>query len=274
MPHIGDARADQLEIQDLSAIPVLRQRLRHSPRLHAALKRVGDACLASVLVVLTAPLWVLAIILIRLESPGPVFFTHERVGLNGRLFRILKFRTMRIDADPYAHSPMGDVDSRITRVGRFLRAGGIDELPQLLNVIRGDMSIVGPRPEMPFIVERYTALDRERLKVRPGITGLWQLSPDRHTEIHENLEYDLYYVGRQTFLLDVLILLETVFFSVGAIVRHAWETMRRNEPDRGAPESLAEPAPENEPPLATDWDTGSVPTVPSTRIQGKRYVRP
>jgi hypothetical protein len=147
-----------------------------------------------------------------------MLFVQERVGLNGHRFRMFKFRTMWRDTPRYAPSPHGDVDPRITRVGRILRATGLDELPQLLNVLRGDMSLVGPRPEMPFIVDQYSPLERQRLLAKPGITGLWQLSADRHAEIHENIEYDLYYIGHQSLMMDALILLETLFFTIGLVL--------------------------------------------------------
>jgi hypothetical protein len=95
---------------------------------------------------------------------------------------------------------------------------GLDELPQLINVFRGEMSLVGPRPEMPFIVDGYSPLERQRLRVKPGITGLWQLSADRHAEIHENIEYDLYYIDHRSLMMDALILLETVFFTTGLVL--------------------------------------------------------
>ena len=107
-------------------------------------------------------------------------------------------------------SPVSDSDSRLTRIGRFLRRSSIDELPQLLNVLLGDMSLVGPRPEMPFLANRHGALERQRLRVRPGMTGLWQISPARAFPIHENIEYDLYYVRHRTLFLDWAILLRTV----------------------------------------------------------------
>jgi exopolysaccharide biosynthesis polyprenyl glycosylphosphotransferase len=218
VPHLGDFRADQVEIDDLSAIPVLRPHSAAPGRLHFAVKRLLDVILAAALLLFTAPISLLAALAIRLESSGPVIFTQDRVGQGGRLFRMYKFRTMRLDVDPYATAPTNRDDPRITRVGRVVRLGGIDELPQFLNVLRGEMSLVGPRPEMPFIVERYTPLERLRLGAKPGITGLWQLSPDRHTDIHENIEYDLYYLRHQSLLLDALILLETVFFAAGAIL--------------------------------------------------------
>jgi exopolysaccharide biosynthesis polyprenyl glycosylphosphotransferase len=219
VPHVGTYPLENLHVEDLSAIPVVRPRLSSSAHWYGAGKRVMDVAGALCLIVLTLPLWVMAALLIRLDSPGPLLFSHERVGQQGRRFRMFKFRTMHQDADPYALSPFGDVDPRITRVGRFLRSGGVDELPQLVNVIRGEMSLVGPRPEMPFIVDRYSPREKQRLQVKPGITGLWQLSADRHAQIHENLEYDLYYLEHRSLLLDGLILLETLFFTTGIVVR-------------------------------------------------------
>jgi lipopolysaccharide/colanic/teichoic acid biosynthesis glycosyltransferase len=108
-------------------------------------------------------------------------------------------------------------DRRITRFGRFLRRTSLDELPQLLNVLRGEMSLVGPRPEMPFLVEEYDTSQRERLRVTPGITGLWQLSADRALPIHENLGYDLYYIRSRGFFLDLAILIHTGFFAMRGI---------------------------------------------------------
>jgi exopolysaccharide biosynthesis polyprenyl glycosylphosphotransferase len=218
VPSLGDLRSDQLTVEDLSAMPLLRPRVRDRRRLGIVAKRLFDLGGSAALIVATAPLWTIAYLLIRLDPTGPATFAQQRVGLHGRPFRIFKFRTMRGDAPPYASSPPGDLDPRITRVGRLLRRTGIDELPQLINVLRGEMSLVGPRPEMPHIVSRYSTVERLRLAVRPGITGLWQLSADRHAEIHENIEYDLYYVNHQSFLLDILILLETVFFTVGLLV--------------------------------------------------------
>jgi exopolysaccharide biosynthesis polyprenyl glycosylphosphotransferase len=221
VPRLIDARPDDLVVEELSAIPVLRFRPRRTTAVYRIGKRALDLMIASVALVLTLPLWLVAAALIRLDSDGPVFFVQDRVGQRGHLFRILKFRTMRTNTAPYAHSPVGDdADPRITRVGRLLRMGGFDELPQLINVLRGDMSMVGPRPEMPFIVAGYNDQQRIRLEAKPGITGLWQLSADRHSEIHENIEYDLYYIQHQSLLLDLLILVETVLFTGGVLVQN------------------------------------------------------
>ncbi|HET9581219.1 MAG TPA: sugar transferase [Gemmatimonadota bacterium] len=216
VPRFGEVRADQLEVEDLSAITLLRPRSTRSGRLYPAAKRGVDLLVASALMLVFLPAWALAAIGIRLESGSPVLFRQMRIGEGGRPFQMFKFRTMRKDTNPYETSPIGDnSDPRITRVGRLLRMVGMDELPQLVNVLKGEMSIVGPRPEMPFIVEKYTALERQRLEAKPGITGIWQLSSDRHAEIHENLEYDLYYIHHRSLLLDLLIMLETVFFTIG-----------------------------------------------------------
>jgi lipopolysaccharide/colanic/teichoic acid biosynthesis glycosyltransferase len=108
-------------------------------------------------------------------------------------------------------------DPRITPVGRFLRRTSLDEMPQLFNVLKGDMSLVGPRPEMPFIVEKYNAVQRQRLQVKPGVTGLWQISADRAFLIHENIQYDLYYIRHRGFFMDFAIFLNTAIFAMRGI---------------------------------------------------------
>jgi lipopolysaccharide/colanic/teichoic acid biosynthesis glycosyltransferase len=127
---------------------------------------------------------------------------------------MLKFRSMYIDAPKYGRSPETAGDSRITPAGRFLRRTSLDELPQLLNVLAGDMSLVGPRPEMPFITDNYTALESRRLSVPQGLTGLWQLSGDRKFSIHAAIEYDFYYIENRGVFLDFAILLHTLFFAM------------------------------------------------------------
>jgi lipopolysaccharide/colanic/teichoic acid biosynthesis glycosyltransferase len=124
---------------------------------------------------------------------------------------------MHTDTDRYAVNPTDHNDSRITKVGRFLRKTRLDEMPQVINVLKGEMSFVGPRPEMPFIVKQYDEIHKERLKVIPGITGLWQLSGDRKKAIHENMDYDLYYKRNVSFFLDVAILIETLIFAFRGI---------------------------------------------------------
>ncbi|MGA7339961.1 MAG: exopolysaccharide biosynthesis polyprenyl glycosylphosphotransferase [Terracidiphilus sp.] len=188
-----------------------------APWHYAAAKRTVDLALSFFLLVLLAPLMVVISLLIRMDSPGPALFVQKRVGLRGRLFDIYKFRSMHIDVPRYELSPATPDDRRITRIGRFLRRTSLDELPQLMNVLLGDMSLVGPRPEMPFIVELYTPRHRQRLVAMPGITGLWQLSADRDFQIHQNIEYDLYYIRNRTFFMDVAILIHTLFFAMHGV---------------------------------------------------------
>jgi lipopolysaccharide/colanic/teichoic acid biosynthesis glycosyltransferase len=114
-------------------------------------------------------------------------------------------------------SPGSPTDSRITRVGRWLRKTSLDELPQFINILRGEMALVGPRPEMPFIVNTYTARQRQRLSVRPGLTGLWQISADRCLPIHENIQYDLYYIKNRSVFMDIAILFHTTLFAMKGI---------------------------------------------------------
>jgi exopolysaccharide biosynthesis polyprenyl glycosylphosphotransferase len=180
-------------------------------------KRLFDLLAATAAIVLLAPVWLFLAFLIRLDSPGPVLFRQSRVGKGGRPFTFYKFRSMRVDAPKYEFSPTGSDDPRITRMGRFLRRSSLDEIPQLINVLKGDMALVGPRPEMPFIVEQYSAAHRLRLRVVPGITGLWQLSADRAFHIHENIQYDLYYIRNRSFFMDFAILLHTLVFAMNGI---------------------------------------------------------
>jgi exopolysaccharide biosynthesis polyprenyl glycosylphosphotransferase len=181
------------------------------------LKRVCDVAGSLALLVIGAPLFGLLALLIMIDSPGPVLFKQARVGQNGKLFKMFKFRTMRLSAAPYDYSPSAPEDPRITRVGKFLRRTSLDELPQLVNVLQGRMSMVGPRPEMPFIVEQYSENHRQRLQVKPGLTGLWQLSGDRAFLIHENIEYDLYYIQHRNFFMDLAILLHTSIFAMRGV---------------------------------------------------------
>jgi lipopolysaccharide/colanic/teichoic acid biosynthesis glycosyltransferase len=140
-----------------------------------------------------------------------LLFVHKRVGRNGELFDMYKFRSMHATAPRYGLSPTQSSDTRITTVGRILRRCSLDELPQLINVFLGDMSLVGPRPEMPFVVQGYDQRQRQRLQVIPGITGLWQLSAARAFPIHDNIQYDLSYLQNRSFFMDMAILLHTPF---------------------------------------------------------------
>src|SRR5271156_3705635 len=184
------------------------------PLPYILFKRVLDLLLSSLLILLTLPMWLVAAIMVKATSRGPVFFRQERTGQSGRRFVMLKFRSMYVDTPTYERSPESATDKRITPAGRFLRRTSLDELPQLLNVLMGEMSLVGPRPEMPYITDTYTPLERRRLSVPQGLTGLWQLKGGRQFVIHEALEYAFYYIENRGSFLDFAILLHTLFFSM------------------------------------------------------------
>jgi exopolysaccharide biosynthesis polyprenyl glycosylphosphotransferase len=184
--------------------------------LYDAIKRLVDLTLSSLALVVLSPAFLLIALLIRLDSTGPVIFIQDRVGLDGRPFKIYKFRSMHEDCSKYEPSPTTSMDPRLTKVGRILRRLSLDELPQFVNVVLGDMSLVGPRPEMPFIAQNYNSAERKRLNVMPGITGLWQLSGDRAFPIHESLDYDLYYIRHRGMFMDLAILIHTVAFAMRA----------------------------------------------------------
>lgn len=191
-----------------------------TPDCFSNLKRSCDIVGSIFFLITLFPLFILIAILIKLDSPGPVFFQHSRVGWKGQHFVLWKFRSMRADVPKYATSPQSSTDDRLTRVGRTIRRFSIDEIPQLINVLKGEMSLVGPRPEMPFIVDLYRPAECQRFAVRPGITGLWQISPARALPIHKNLQFDFHYIHNQNFILDCAIIMRTitaVIHGVGAI---------------------------------------------------------
>jgi exopolysaccharide biosynthesis polyprenyl glycosylphosphotransferase len=212
----GPAVSDPLatELFDIDGLHFTSLKERQQAWLYTVLKRIADLVLSALLLVLFSPLLILIALLIRFDSPGPAIFVQKRVGRNGTIFDIYKFRSMYTLTPKYDLSPTTSKDPRITPIGRILRRASIDELPQLINVLLGNMSLVGPRPEMPFIVESYNDQQRKRLRVTPGITGLWQLSADRAFPIHQNLQYDFYYIRNRNFAMDVAILLHTLFFAM------------------------------------------------------------
>ncbi|HOI55933.1 MAG TPA: sugar transferase [Phycisphaerae bacterium] len=173
-------------------------------------KRTSDAVLAAVaLVVLALPMLVLAL-LIRRGSPGPAIFRQERAGRDMKPFALYKFRTMRADADPFGDSPTDGADPRLTPLGRWLRETSLDELPQLWNVLKGDMSLVGPRPLYMKQAREFTERQRRRLEVRPGLTGLAQVSGRGDLPHEEKLELDVQYVENACLWLDLNLLCRTV----------------------------------------------------------------
>ncbi len=185
--------------------------------LRTLVKRVFDIVSALILLVLTLPLMLVTALLVKLESPGPVFYSQERVGLNGRVFKVVKFRSMRNDAEKDGVPRWATAgDSRVTRIGRILRKVRIDELPQLFCVLKGDMSMVGPRPERPYFVDQLVQdipFYAVRHSVKPGVTGWAQVSYHygaSKEDTVEKLQYDLYYVKNHSLFLDVVVLFETI----------------------------------------------------------------
>jgi exopolysaccharide biosynthesis polyprenyl glycosylphosphotransferase len=197
------------ELDLVDDLPLVRLGRERPHPLYEVAKRTFDVCGAVAGLVALAPFLLWCAWRIRATSPGPVLFTQVRVGRHGRPFRMVKFRTMHHDVAPEAVSPTGPGDPRVTSTGRWLRATSIDELPQLWNVLRGEMSLVGPRPEMPFIVAGYDDWERRRLSVKPGITGLWQILGRKDLPMHRNLQYDFYYIRNRSLALDASILLRT-----------------------------------------------------------------
>jgi len=174
------------------------------------LKRGLDILVSLSALIVLAPLWVLIAIAIKLESKGPAIFKQERAGKDGKPFIFYKFRTMRVDADPFGPSPKSSNDKRLTKFGRILREYSLDELPQLLNIIRGDMSMVGPRPLYLSQIVEWSEGQKKRLSVKPGVTGLAQISGRGEITREEKLELDTRYVETASFLLDARIILLTI----------------------------------------------------------------
>lgn len=217
--HIAVPSATLEDENPLEKIEIDGLRLRAPTRMIFTwrpdfLKRTVDVTIALLLMILGAPIFFVIAVCIKLDSRGPVLFVQKRVGRNGEIFNIFKFRSMHVNSPVYEASPTVPTDPRITRFGRLLRRSGLDESAQLLNVLLGNMSLVGPRPEMPFLVERHMRQHRYRLQVIPGITGLWQLSTDRAFPIHQNTQYDRFYIRNRTCFMDAAIILHTLFFAM------------------------------------------------------------
>lgn len=185
-------------------------------------KRFFDIAVSATILILLSPLFLLVALLIRLDSKGPIFFCQTRVGKQGKLFFMWKFRSMYVDAEQRKKNLVkqnemhGGIlfkikrDPRVTRVGRLIRKSSVDELPQLWNVLKGNMSLVGPRPPLPSEVTKYTFYHFQRLKVTPGITCIWQISGRSEIPFAQQVEMDLEYINSQSFVNDIVILLKTV----------------------------------------------------------------
>jgi len=180
----------------------------------AVIRRAVDVLVSACVLALSSPVLAIAAVAIRLESPGPVIYRQRRSGLHGHEFDVLKLRTMVEGAEHKgAGLAINENDSRITRVGALLRRSSLDELPNLVNVLRGEMSLIGPRPTLPVQVAQYTELQRGRLAVKPGLTGWAQVNYPYGASVEDaraKLSYDLYYVKHRSLLLDILILFATV----------------------------------------------------------------
>jgi exopolysaccharide biosynthesis polyprenyl glycosylphosphotransferase len=231
-PSLFNCLPRKTEIDQIGALPMIR--LFREPLSNASriVKRLSDIVIAVLALALLSPLWFIVALLIKWNSPGPIFFKQERVGMDGRIFLVYKFRTMHVDSDPTIHEEyqrlfiagraeanLGDAerpayklpaDPRITRVGRWLRRTSLDEVPQLFNVLLGDMSVVGPRPPIPYEVEAYELAHRKRLDMKPGLTGLWQVSGRNRLPFAEMVRLDLFYIENWSLLLDMKIILRTV----------------------------------------------------------------
>lgn len=221
LSDLFDLKIAKSQVDHLEEIPILTLHSAPIQQWPLSFKRALDISLSLILLSLLSPLVLLVAILIKLDSKGPVFFIQERVGYNKRRFKLLKFRTMVVNAEKLrkrlerlneVSGPVFKIrkDPRLTRVGKWLRKTSLDELPQLINVIRGDMSLVGPRPPIQSEVEQYQLKDRRRLSMKPGITCLWQINGRSNIPFDKWMELDKEYIDNWSFWLDLKILAKTI----------------------------------------------------------------
>ena len=208
-------------IEDFGGMPLVTLREPALDPLQRLIKRSFDALVSSISLILSLPIMICLAIGIKLDSAGPIIFTQQRVGENGHIFKMYKFRTMVHDAETNqeaVNQATGDGhilhkfydDPRVTRVGRFLRRTSLDELPQLINILKGEMSLVGPRPELPWLVDRYEPWQRKRFEVPQGLTGWWQVNGRSDKPMHLHTEEDLYYIKNYSLWFDIQILWRTI----------------------------------------------------------------
>jgi exopolysaccharide biosynthesis polyprenyl glycosylphosphotransferase len=230
VPDLFQLSLSRVDFDDMGGIPLMGLKETSIPRAGRLIKRLLDFVFALLVLVVLSPVLGLIALLIRLDSPGPALFRQRRVGEDGRAFDIIKFRSMRVGAEDQqaqlhevnqASGPLfkSRVDPRLTRLGRFLRRSSLDELPQFINVLRGEMSVVGPRPGLPPEVAQYQPWQRQRLEVPPGMTGLWQVSGRSDLSFDEMCLLDVYYIENWSLGLDLTIMLRTVpavLFAAGA----------------------------------------------------------
>lgn len=221
VPDVLQLSLDRIDVEVLDGIPLLGTKHLAITGPGFAVKRAIDVVVTTLSLIVMLPIMAIVAIAIKLDSPGPALFVQERIGKNGNTFNTFKFRSMVMDAEvrrgelSYLNEADGPLfkikdDPRMTRTGRFIRRLSLDELPQVFNVLRGDMSLVGPRPALPQEVQAYEPWHRKRLDVMPGITGLWQISGRSNLSFDEMVMLDIYYVENWSPLLDISILLRTI----------------------------------------------------------------
>lgn len=193
-----------------------------SKKVYIKIKRVIDVILASVALILLSPLFVIIAIAIKIDSKGPVFFAHKRIGKNGKIIKLYKFRSMVINAEEliksftpeqmreYKENYKLTNDPRITKVGKFLRKTSLDELPQLINIINGDLSIIGPRPVIADELEKYGTNKDKFLSVTPGLTGYWAANGRSNTTYEQRMEMELYYIDNLSLKMDIKVFFKTI----------------------------------------------------------------
>ncbi len=221
VPDLYDIVSGQARISSIYGMPLMEVRPQIMNEWEDAVKRAFDIFVSAIAIILTIPLWIVIALAIKLTSKCPIFYKQVRVGKNGVHFKILKFRSMRTDAEKQS-GPVwaGKNDPRVTKVGRILRKTHLDELPQFINVLKGDMSLVGPRPERPYFVDKLTKeipLYSRRHRVRPGITGWAQIKHKYDENIEDvkmKLKYDLYYIENISWRLDLKILINTLYVMI------------------------------------------------------------
>jgi exopolysaccharide biosynthesis polyprenyl glycosylphosphotransferase len=210
---------NRTDLDNLLRLPIVEIGYGRQGMINRFSKRLTDLLVSGILIALLSPMMLFIYFMLLLQRKGSPIFSQSRIGRSGKPFTLFKFRTMKPEAGEYEVAPLSSSDPRVTGIGRFLRKTSLDELPQLLNVLFGTMSLVGPRPEMDFIVREYNQWQRHRLDVKPGLTGLWQIMGRKDLPLHENIEFDFYYIRNQSLMLDFSIMfrtLSTLFRGKGA----------------------------------------------------------
>ncbi len=176
-----------------------------------SIKYLFDKIFSLILLIILSPLFLIISILIKIDSPGPVFFVQERVGQNGKIFKIIKFRTMQVGAEEKTKGIFIDKNNPyLTKIGKFLRRWSLDELPELINILKGEMSLIGPRPTLKYQVEKYNDFQKRRLKMKPGLTGWAQVNGRNKLSWEERIILDVWYIDNWSLFLDFIILFKTI----------------------------------------------------------------